>query len=98
MVDLNASVMALTYDNVVSITTTPTFVVVSIVWLLLPLFIYVVVGAVVRGKTSSGKVLRDPMISYANFWVAPIIWVTVQAILLVFIIFPFWLRFLGGVS
>lgn len=73
------------YQNIVSITHTPSVLVaLGIVWLL-PILIYLVVGLVVKGK--SGTI----MIKRPNYWHFFWIWGLIQLLLiLLLLVFPIW--------
>ncbi len=91
---LNQSV-ELTFESVTNITLNPLFLIAIVTIWLLPLIIYIMVGVCVRGKTSSGVKLKDPMIYSPNFWYSFFIWFFIQAgLFLIFIMFPIWLEWI----
>lgn len=84
-----------TFESVTAITTNPIFIISMLIVWITPVILYIIVGAVSRGKSQSGQVLSKPMIAYPNFWYAFIIWFFFQlALILLFIIFPFWLNYI----
>jgi len=87
----------LNFEQVSAITTDPVFLalIIILVWLL-PIILYLIIGAIMKGKSPSGTVYSRAMINSPNFWVAPLIWFFIQGVLItLIIIFPIWLRFMG---
>jgi len=81
-----------TYETITTITQSRPFLIAEAMVYLLPLIIYLLVGATIRGKTNSGKSLKKPMMFNANYWYAFIIWAFIQLFLfLVLINFPVWI-------
>lgn len=66
----------------------------GLIWLL-PLVIYLFIGVLVRGRSSSGSVTSKVMAAYPNFWYAVAIWGLIQFGLFFLIVFPIWLRWLS---
>lgn len=76
-----------------SITLSPQFLILSGIFFALPFIIYLIVGALVKGKSSSGKTQTKSMIFYENFWIAILIFDIGGLIAYIpMIIFPLWIR------
>jgi hypothetical protein len=80
----------LTYEQIISITQNPLVIFILIFIWLFPILLYILVGALVRGKTSSGVKLKSCMLSHANAWIPIVIWTFIQGGLFLILIFPFW--------
>lgn len=84
------------FSDWVKITNSPQFLIVSLIYFLLPLIFYILIGAVIHGKDSSGKSRTKCMLRYGNFYYAPLCWVLIGgALYLGLIIFPLWIQIFG---
>ena len=90
---LGEGINGLTFESVVEVTNNPVFILAVIgVWLI-PILLYIFIGAVVSAKSPSGQTLSKKMIYYPNFWIPVFIWFFLQsALFLIFIVFPLWLK------
>lgn len=83
----------ITYESWTVITQSIPFILATLVVWLLPIILYIIIASATHARTADGRKLKSLMIQSANAWIAPIIWFFLQAILiLLFIIFPFWLK------
>lgn len=88
---ITEKLLNISFEEWTAVTTKVEFILAMLVIWLIPLIIYIIVGACVKG---GGKYYSKRMIEYANFWYGVIIWFFIQGgLVLSFIIFPFWLRF-----
>ena len=80
----------ITFEEWTAITQDPKFIIAMLIIWLVPIILYIIVGALVKG---GGKHFSKKMIEYSNFWYAPLIWFFGQAgLILIFIIFPLFLK------
>lgn len=87
---------SISFESWIAITTSTQFIVVSLIYFLVPLIFYLIIGAVVHGKSSSGKSTTKCMLMYGNFWIAPLCYTLIGGSLyLGLIIFPLWLKIFG---
>ena len=64
----------ITFENWTALTTSPQFLIaMGVVWLL-PIIIYLIVGAGAKGRSSTGQTTSKPMLLYPNCWYAFLIW------------------------
>jgi len=94
---MNETTANLTYEAVTKVTHHPAIAVLIISILLIPLFIYLLIG-LKSAKTTSGKTVYGSngkpkrMIQTGNFWIVFTMWLVVQGGLILLLFFPFWLR------
>ena len=85
----------LSFEHVSEIMTTPPMILATLAIWLIPLLLWIVMGALIHAKSSGGRKSK-PMICYPNFWLAFALWFFVQAgLILILLTFPFWLRWVG---
>lgn len=87
--------MPITYEQATQVTHDPMILTWIIVIWILPLILYLIIGATTRARSPSGQQLSKPMISYPNYWHAVWIWTLVQGLLFLGLFFPFWTKFLN---
>jgi predicted membrane metal-binding protein len=76
-----------------AITTSPQFLIVSLIYFLTPLIFYLIHGAIAHGKDSSGRSRTKCMLMYGNFWVSVLYYTLIGgALYLGLIVFPLWIR------
>lgn len=90
----NQTITQLTYDSWTAVSNQPEFLVSILIAWFIPILIYIIAGACIRGKTASGKKLEKAMIQSPNFWVGFVIFFFIQASLMLLVVFPIWLKFL----
>ena len=89
---ITAPMTSLTFEAVNQINSDPVMLVAFALTWFVPLFMYFIIGATVRGRSTSGRVMSKPMISFPNFWYGVIIFGVFQLILVILLVFPVWLR------
>ena len=83
----------LTFQDITNITITPYFIISALIVWLIPILLWLLLGAIVRGKSPDGSRSSKPMILYPNFWYAFSLWFFIQgALFIILLIFPFWLK------
>lgn len=82
----------LTFEQATKVTTNPYMLLVLGLVIILPLIFYIAIGCKVKGRSANGNVTSKSMIHYPNFWIAPLVWVLGQLFLLLFFVFPLWLK------
>ena len=81
--------MVITFEQVTAITKEPIVIIGFVIIWFLPLLIYLILGVTVRGRSASGKVTSDPMISNPNYFIPLIIWGLIQlSLFIIFLVFP----------
>lgn len=84
---------SISYDLWTSVTLTPLFWIISGICFFLPFIIYILIGAFVKGKDSSGRVRTKEAIYYGNWWYAVVVYTIIGiGLYLILIIFPVWLK------
>ena len=79
------------YKQWITVTITPEFIAtLGVVWFL-TLIIAILIGTIVRGRTSSGKLLDSRMIENPNFWYTILI-LFIELLFFILLIFPFHLK------
>lgn len=83
----------ISFNEWTAISTSPEFIVASLIVWGSVLIICLIIGAVVKGKTASGTLLSKPMIGYVNYWYLMLIFLFIlPALYLLLIVFPVWLK------
>jgi len=83
------AVKSLTFDQVTLITKEPLIITGFVIVWLLPIIIYIIVGVTVKGRSASGVVSSEPMITNPNYFIPLIIWGLIQlALIMMFLVFP----------
>jgi len=86
---------SLDFNSWTQITTSIPFIISILVVWLVPLTIYLIIGASRSARTSSGRKLDSCMLSSPNALIPIGIWIFLQGLLiLIFIIFPLYLKFI----
>lgn len=81
------------FQEWINITTSLYFLIISSIFFITPLLIYLIIAAFKKGKSSSGHYQTKPMICYFNTWISVLIYNLVGIPLYTFlIIYPVWLR------
>ena len=89
---INQTIATVTYEQASTVLQNfPLVGWIAITWLL-PLIIYIIVGCIARGRSSTGQVTSRAMITYPNYWYAILIWGLLQLALFILLLFPIWLR------
>lgn len=83
----------LTFESAIQVTQDPLMITYILIWFLIPLFLYLIIGATVRGRSADGRKTSKPMIVNPNYWYAFLILFLVEAVFFLGLIFPIWLRF-----
>ena len=84
----------ITFDQVTAVMHHPVMIISFVIIWLLPILIYLLIGAIVKGKSANGHSLSKSMMMYPNYWYALLIWGFTQLILFILVFFPVWLKFL----
>ena len=84
----------ITYESWITITQSIPFIILMILLVFVPFVTYILIAASTHARTADGRKLKSLMIQSANTWIAPIVWVFISIILILFVIFPFWLKFI----
>lgn len=92
---INQTLENIRFEEVIKITQNPIMILVlGIIWFS-PLFIYLIVGAFKKGKSSTGRETSKSMWSYPNYWISIFIWGFIQlGLFIIGLIFPIWLKLL----
>jgi len=84
---------SISYEQWVAVTNEPIFLIMSGIFFLVPFIFYLILGATVKGKSSSGKTMSNVMLSFPNFYYALVIFDLIGiSLYLILIVFPLWLR------
>lgn len=83
----------ISFENWVAVTTSIPFIIAMLVIWLFPVVLYLIIAASRKTRTASGKKLDSCMLSSSNALIPLGIWIFVQgSLILIFIIFPLWLK------
>lgn len=84
----------LKFEDALKVTNDPSFILAMLIVWLLPIIIYLIIGACVKG---GGKYYNKRMIEFPNFWYAILVWFFIQgALFLILVVFPVWLKLMVG--
>lgn len=83
------------FNTWTNVTLSPSFLIALGTSWLSSIIIYLIIGCIARGRSSSGNVYSKPMIAFPNFWFGFIVFsLILPALLLGLVIFPLWLKFI----
>lgn len=88
----NTAGIVVDYPTVSAVMQDPTMIVYLIILWFLPIFIYLLIGATVHGKSASGQATSKVMMAYPNYWYAILVWGLIQLGLFLLLVFPIWLK------
>lgn len=89
---INQTISMPSYIEVSNVTQSPAIIVALILVTVLPLFIYLIFGALMGARTVDGRKIATRMIQHKNFWIVFAIFFITLSIMISLIIFPIWLK------
>jgi len=85
----------ITFESWIEISTSLPFIIGVVAVILIPFLLYLIIGALTKTRTPSGKKLDTVMIQNPNFWIPVIIYFLLQsALIVILLLYPFWIKFI----
>lgn len=82
----------ISYDQAIVVTQSMPFIIAFAIIYFIPLFLYLLIGALVKATTASGRVSSSSMWGSVNYYFGVVILGLIELAFILLMIFPVWLR------